>query len=188
MSSFLLPNETDVEDEIDIDELYQKNHERDLKQLSIFNKILNRIHQRIKVVSRQKCAQKFIWYNVPEYIFGQPLYDKGECIGYVMMKLSDNGFHVKYTHPSMLFVSWSKWVPSYVREQVKEKTGGTITSRGDVVEEVAEEVVEEEKPEPTTRGRKGKDYRSTDKYKPTGSLVYGDEMMEQLEKTVRFNL
>ena len=54
---------------MNIDELFEKNKQKDLKQLSIFNKILNRIHKRIQYTSRSK-KDKFVFFTVPEYLFG----------------------------------------------------------------------------------------------------------------------
>ena len=39
-SMFLYTDDDDSEQKINIDELYDKNQQRDLKQLSIFNKML----------------------------------------------------------------------------------------------------------------------------------------------------
>jgi hypothetical protein len=44
MSCLLYVDDTETNKKINIDELYDKKKQRDLKQLSIFNKILNRIH------------------------------------------------------------------------------------------------------------------------------------------------
>ena len=85
--SFIFPNEKDDENQIDIDDLYEANRKKDLKQIAIFNKLLNRIHNKIKIQSRSKLMQKYLWYNVPEYIFGEPVYDNGECISYLVKKL-----------------------------------------------------------------------------------------------------
>ena len=41
MSSFLFSTDEESTGKINIDELYDKAQQRDLKQLSIFNKILN---------------------------------------------------------------------------------------------------------------------------------------------------
>ena len=104
MTHLLFHDEEEAMDKINIDTLFEKNHKKDLKQLSIFKKILNRIHNRINVTSRSKKDQH-IFFTVPEYIFGEPLYDKGECIGYLVVKLEENGFKVEYIHPCTLFVS-----------------------------------------------------------------------------------
>ena len=89
-----------------IDELYEKQQRRDLRQVSIFNKILNRIHHRIRITSRAK-KDKHIWFTIPEYIFGEPVYKKEDCIAYIIAKLEANKFHIRYVHPNTIFVSWA---------------------------------------------------------------------------------
>ena len=100
MSSILLINDEEATGKINIDDLYEKKLKRDLKQLSIFNKILNRIHNRIKITARNKIADKFIWFIIPKFIFGEPTYSQSDCIAYITNKLADNGFYVKYIHPN----------------------------------------------------------------------------------------
>ena len=92
MSYFLYTTDDDTNQKIDIDGLFEKNQQKELKQLSIFNKILNRIHTRIKLTSRTKINDKYIWFNIPEYIFGEPIYDKAECIAYIISKLEFKKF------------------------------------------------------------------------------------------------
>ena len=69
---FTLENIEDFSEKINIDDLYEKKKERDLKNLELFNKILNRIHVRIKTTSRQKRDEQFCWFIVPEIIIGVP--------------------------------------------------------------------------------------------------------------------
>lgn len=193
-SMFLYTDDDDSEQHINIDELYNKNQQRDLKQLSIFNKILNRIHTRIKHTARTKRVDKFIWYIVPEYIFGEPCYNQGDCIGYLVMKLQKNGFHTKYVHPNTLFVSWGDWVPSYIRSEIKKKTGMIVDEKGNMVEKVSSEenVVDEDdinaglfndKSNPPVEKNK-KVYTPVNEYQPTGNLVYKNEMFEKIEKKI----
>jgi len=134
MSNFIFLNDEEAQGKINIDELYDKNMQRDLKQLSIFNKILNRVHRRITLTGRNKQNAKHVWFNVPEYIFGEPAFDSSDCVAYVISKLADNGFHVRYIHPNTLFVSWENWVPAYVRTEIKKKTGKLINEKGEIVE------------------------------------------------------
>jgi len=190
MSSFIFPNETDNTQKIDIDDLYEANHKKNLKQLSIFNKLLNRIHKKIKITSRSKPVDKHIWFTVPEYLFGEPLYNQGECIGYLVMKLEENGFLVKYLHPNTLFVSWDNWIPQYVRDEIKKQTGKVIDERGNEIYQEPEQEESQGKMEQTqsTRTHNGKTYTSTKEYKPQGGLVYDQEMFENLERSVKFKL
>ena len=165
--------------------MYESNQKRDLKQISIFKKILNRIQKRIQVTGRNKRNEKHIWFCVPEYIFGEPVYDNGECIAYVVTKLEENGFYVRYVHPNTLFVSWENWVPSYVRNEYKKKTGIVINEKGHVVSTGKEEddtKAIEHGGKPATKDQK--QYTPIDKYKPTGNLVYNPEMFEKIEKKI----
>ena len=82
---------------INIDDLYEKKRERDMSQLRLFNKMLSRVHARIKLTSRQANAEKCAAV-VPEFILGIPLYNQGDCIGYIMDKLKQDGFRIQYIH------------------------------------------------------------------------------------------
>lgn len=190
MSCFLFADDDETTGKINIDQLYDKHQKRDLKQLTIFNKILNRIHKRITTTTRTNKTDKFVWFTVPEYIFGKPIYKQGDCIGYLVVKLEENGFQVKYVHPNTLFVSWENWVPSYVRNEIKKKTGYIIDEKGNVIGNKNDENVEEsndpnnqlfnDRSEPIQK--QAKQYTSIHDYKPTGKLVYNNEMFANIEK------
>ena len=121
MSCFLFTDDSDNVDNLDIDDLYEKQQQRDLRQVSIFNKILNRIHKRIRSVGRSKTKDQYIWFTIPEYIFGEPVFNKADCIAYVVAKLEANKFHIRYGNPNTLFVSWSNWILPYVRVNSKKR-------------------------------------------------------------------
>ena len=87
---FTLDNINDFTDKLNIDVLYEKKRQHDLGKLEVFNKILNRIHVRIKTTSRQKLNEQFCWFVVPEVIIGVPKYDQGACIAYLMDRLKEN--------------------------------------------------------------------------------------------------
>jgi hypothetical protein len=188
MSCILFADEEETNRKINIDELYEKKQKRDQYQLSIFNKILNRIHKRITHTARVKTEEKHIWFVVPEYIFGEKCYNKGDCIGYLVAKLEDNGFHVRYVYPNNLFISWLHWIPSYVRSEIKKTTGLILDERGNIIGKKGEEEenadttkIVNDKNQPQ---KNQKQYTPIDNYKPTGNLIYGKEMFEKLEKKV----
>jgi hypothetical protein len=179
--------------------LFERNQNKEMRQLSIFNKILNRIHKRVNFTSKYKPKDQHIWFTVPEYIFGEPIYNNGDCIGYLFKKLEENGFIVKYVHPNTMFISWSHWIPSYMRMKVKKETGMVIDERGNILSKKGEDedadanndplngifknptATEKQNPTPTKR-----EYNSVQNYRPTGNLVYDKEMFENLEKKVSF--
>ena len=194
MATFLYVNDDDNLKKINIDDLYEKKQKRDLKQVSIFNKILNRIQTRITITARTKRNDKHIWFTIPEYIFGEPVYEKAECIAYVVTKLEDNGFFIRYIHPNTLFVSWENWIPSYVRNEIKKKKGIVIDEKGNILENKNEEkeddinsrILNDKNNNGENNKKDQKQYTPIGSYKPTGNLIYNQEMLEKLEKKVIF--
>ena len=184
MSCFLFVDDDDNVGQIDIDSLYEKRHRRDLKQVAIFNKLLNRIHKRITLTARNKSSDQHIWFTVPEYIFGEPVYDKGDCIAYLVAKLESSKFQIRYVHPNTLFVSWSHFIPSYVRQEYRKKTGIAVDEYGNIKEKEDDPEQQQQQQQQQQSGQKT--FTPIDKYKPTGNLLYAPEMFEQIERKVKF--
>jgi hypothetical protein len=193
---FTLENIEDFSEKVNIDELYEKKRKQDLNKLDLFNKILNRIHVKIKTVSRQKVDEQACWFLVPETIIGVPRYDQAGCIAYLISKLQTNGFNVRYIHPNLLFISWNHWIPSYVRTEIKKKTGIILNEYGQKIEENNDNDVKAISNEPSNpndymlRGQntdqkdgKGpkKEYTPIKSYKPSGNLIYDDELLNKIE-------
>ena len=188
MSCLLYVNEEEAGQKINIDDLYEKKHQRDLKTLSTFNKILGRVHKRIQFTGRNKRNAKHIWFTVPEYIFGEPNYDNGECVAYLVTKLEDNGFYVKYMHPNTLYISWDNWIPTYARNEYKKRTGIEVDEHGNLInnEEIKEEVADTNGGKNNTGSQNKKQFTPIEQYKPTGNLVYKPELFEKIERKVHF--
>ena len=79
--------------DVNLDELYETKQRSDLFRLELYNKLLGRIHSRIKLTSRRSKTDQFCWYVVPEVMIGAPSFDHGDCIAYLVDKLRGNGFH-----------------------------------------------------------------------------------------------
>jgi len=193
---FTLENIEDFSEKLNIDDLYEKKHQYDLQKLELFNKILNRIHVKIKTTSRQKMDEQFCWYVVPEIIIGVPKYDQGACIAYIMDKLKDNGFMIRYIHPNTLFICWNHWVPSYVRTELKKKTGIVIDEYGQKVDESGDNNASSESKnineimfkikDPNASSSKPKkpentNYKPINTYKPSGNFIYNDYLINKME-------
>ena len=177
---FTLGDEDDDNVKINLDELYEKKKQNDLTTLKLYNKILQRIHNRIKYLSNTNHLDQHCWYVVPEIIIGVPKYDHTSCIAYVIDKLKDNGFVVRYTHPNLLFISWKAWTPCYVREEIRKKTGiqidgwGNEKIRSDVPTIGLNNTIASVKPD-------SKHYRDVTSYKPTGNLIYNQDLLKTIE-------
>ena len=61
-------------EKLNLDELYEKNNT--IYVNLVFNKILNRIHHKIKLTSRQKLDEQYCWFVVTETMIGIPKYDQ----------------------------------------------------------------------------------------------------------------
>jgi len=180
---FTLENFSDFSEKINIDELYEKKRQVDLSKLELFKKILNRIHVRIKTTAKHSIHEKFCWFVVPEVMIGIPKYDQAGCIAYLMNSLQENGFNVRYFHPNTLFICWEHWVPSYVRTEIKKKTGIVVNEYGERIEEEKNEEDDEE--EQQTGGgiqqiKNSKKYTPINSYKTSGKLVYSEDLLNKI--------
>jgi len=189
---FTLGDTPDGNVQLNMDDLYERKKQHDLNTLAVYNRILSRIHVRIKTVSRQQTVEQFCWYVVPEMIIGLPKYDHTACTAYIIDKLRENGFQLRYTHPNLLFISWKHWVPGYVRNEIKKKTGVAIDGYGKEIEKKENE----KSSEPTDPNMlmfqkkdnnisvgptKGGDFKAIDTYKPSGNLIYNQDLLRRIE-------
>lgn len=192
---FTLENIEDFSEKLNIDDLYEKKRQQDLNKLALFNKLLNRIHVKIKTVSRQKIDEQFCWFVVPETIIGVPRYDQAACVAYLIDKLQQNGFNVRYIHPNTLFISWMHFVPSYVRTEIKNKTGILINEYGKKVDEENTEqktitntftnpneyMLNNNNQDQNQKGKQPKkEYTPIKSYKPSGNLIYDDDVLNKI--------
>lgn len=183
---FTLENFTDFSEKINIDELYEKKRQTDLNKLELFKKILNRIHIRIKTTAKQNIHEKFCWFVVPEIIIGVPKYDQAGCIAYLMNTLETNGFKVRYFHPNTILISWDHWVPSYVRNEIKKKTGIEVNEYGEKIEQetIDENDVVLEEQVNIQQIKNSKKYTPINSYKPSGKLVYSEDLLNKIENKI----
>ena len=187
---FTLENFSEFSEKINIDELYEKKRQLDVSKLELFKKILNRIHVRIKTTARQSIDEKFCWFVVPEVIIGIPKYDQAACIAYIMDTLKTNGFQIRYFHPNTIFISWNHWVPSYVRTEIKKKTGIIINEYGEKMKDENENEEDNNMEDPNIRNadiqqlKNSKKYTPINSYKPSGKLVYSEDLLSKIENKI----
>lgn len=178
---FDLDKIVDVGTQLNMEELYEKKQDVDKRQLDLFNKLLGKIHMRIKHISKQPNHPLILWYIVPETIIGVPRYDQAACIVYLINQLETNGFVVKYILPNLLCICWQHYIPKYVRNKIFQTTGIQVDETGVKIEP------EEEPTDPDTelhiplannkKNKSDKSYTPLNKYKPTGNLIYDDKYL-----------
>lgn len=179
-------------EKLNLDELYKQQKITEDHKLKIYQKILGRIHNKIKHTSRIRNNNKFCVYILPEFILGVPRYDINTCTTYIIEKLTKNGFNIKYTHPNLLWISWQHYIPHYERANVKKKYGVSIDGFGNVIKkenkkkEDTNSLLLREKPSSLKSILKNKndDYKKISTYKPTGNLIYNTNLLETIENKV----
>jgi hypothetical protein len=136
---------------------------------------------------------------MPETIIGVPRYDHGACTAYIIDQLKTNGFVVKYTHPNLLLISWASWCPSYVRSEIKKKTGLVVDSAGNKVDKDdldQQRGGDSDNPnelmfhrnggggsgagKSESSNKNGKVYTPINTYKPSG-LIYNENLLRKIE-------
>jgi hypothetical protein len=126
-------------------------------------------------------------------IIGVPKYDHGACTAYIIDKLNSNGFITRYTHPNLLFISWKHWVPSYVRNEIKKKTGVSVDGYGNKINEEEKNKTKEisnpnellmhnPKLSSSITSQKNKEFKNINSYTPSGNLIYNTALFKGIEE------
>lgn len=79
-------------------------NQKSQKIAACFERVLALCHKRILFHAERK--QMRFFFEVPEYLFGYPLYDVNDAIRFVVNALSQNGFLAVYYFPRFVYVSW----------------------------------------------------------------------------------
>ncbi len=81
-------------------------HEREKGRLKVFEDVLEKCYHRIQ--SAVLRDEPFAVFVVPDFIMGKPKYNFANCIEYIVFRLKQNGFSLKYFYPNALQISWGK--------------------------------------------------------------------------------
>lgn len=99
----------------------------------------------------------------------------------------------------MLFISWMHFVPSYVRSELKKKTGIVVDEFGKKIDETSEEgnpmksitnvpsdpndyiLNSKNLVDQNNKVKLKKDYTPINSYKPSGNLIYDDALLNKIE-------
>ena len=188
-------NDEDYREKISIDDLYTRKNEIEENKLKVFRKILHRVHTKIKITSRQRVAEQFTFFVIPEFLVGVPRYDVAACTAFIIDKLKENGFLVKYTHPNLLFISWAHYYDKTKRMNIKKEYGVNIDGFGNVVQSKKKsESSDNADPQNINNlmfaskkdinikvDKTKKNYKETSSYKPTGNLIYSNGLLKTIQ-------
>ena len=90
--------------DLNANELFEKNKKKNERIFNTFKKILMNCNTLIKFANQKK--QYEIIFDVPKFILGYSSFNYDECLCYLIMKLRNNNFFVKFIYPTQLYISW----------------------------------------------------------------------------------
>lgn len=91
---------------INISDLSKKKKERKETRNKVYKMILEKCTKKIIDKSNSLSNEEYIYYDIPQVIFGFPLINKEECSLFLIKELVKNKFIVKYLGNGILFISW----------------------------------------------------------------------------------
>ena len=177
-----------MSEKINLDDLYTQKQYTFENRTKVYDKILARVHKKIKTAARNKNNNCFCTYVVPEFILGLPRYNVEICTSYILDKLIANGFKVKYTHPNLIFISWQHYIPYYERQEYKKKTGIAIDGFGNMIKDKKNKnngnpnnlLLKDEKNAKNTK-KINNNYKDISNYKPSGKLIYDNDIIMSIK-------
>lgn len=93
---------------ISLSELYSLKDKKEHTKHSIFDKIIEKCHDKIK--KSALIGGMNIFFEVPYYIYGAPLYKIEDCLNYIVNALRNNGLFVQILsqpNNNILYISWN---------------------------------------------------------------------------------
>jgi hypothetical protein len=104
--------------QLNIYELQNSIHKKEQNRTNVYERILEKCHFKIKTAANKE--QYEVYYDVPQYVVGLPLFNINRCMDYLIRSLSENGFKVVYNFPKMLHISWYPPKESEVRDALED--------------------------------------------------------------------
>ena len=85
-------------------DLIKEQKEREQIRIQTFKKVYKNVEKKIILASASNFY--YVWYEVPEFILGIPIYNLKKCINFLQNKLQDNGFNIELYKPNILLIKW----------------------------------------------------------------------------------
>ena len=160
---------------LDLNELQAPLKEKEKIKNDIYDKILVRVHNRIKLVARN--AETFSYFVIPKFVLGIPMYNFDQCKHYIITSLTENGLAVNYIDPNLLYISWdtehlhSKHIPTIQNDQQNDQQQflpPQVSSSLNYIAPVQQQVYQ------PVQQQMQQDFRNTQDFVPTG--LFGTPM------------
>jgi hypothetical protein len=93
---------------ISLHELHELKSKKDRIQLICYEKVLELCHKKLRLSAEN--GSSFVFFEIPGFLMGYPLYSLEKCREYVIEVLRKTGFLVQqlnYPKENVLYISWS---------------------------------------------------------------------------------
>ena len=137
--------------QININNLYNNINKKKYEKYVVYDSILKKCHNKINRYAENLKLECI--YEIPEYIFGLPLFNKTFAKNYIINRLQENGFIVRDISNMMnngIYISWD--LSKTKNKKFKQK-----------------KVVSDE-------------YKSIDDYKPNGLFIHNESGLNSINK------
>lgn len=94
--------------QISLNSLYEMKNKKEKSKNFIFDEIIEKCHIKIKRIANNGGLN--IFFKIPPFIIGKPLYNINECKIYIINALKKNGLYVRtFTQPNenIIYISWN---------------------------------------------------------------------------------
>lgn len=98
-------------------ELYSLKDKKEKTRYNTFDKIIEQCH--LKIRKTAIVGGMNVFFEIPYFVFGAPLYKIGECITYIVNALRNNGLFVQILpHPNnnIIYISWNPSEVTYKKQ------------------------------------------------------------------------
>lgn len=85
-------------------DLIKIQKEREQIKYKTFSTIFSKIEKKITMASASNFY--YVWYEIPKFIIGFPVYNLDECTNVIIKQLEDNGFNIEKFEENLILVEW----------------------------------------------------------------------------------
>jgi hypothetical protein len=93
-------------------DVWDEQEARKEQRMSAMRPVLAQLYAKIRRQAIHAPNAPYVVFEIPEYVFGYPLYQMSEARDYLMKTLQTSGYMVWVTDGKYLFVSWLKTTPN----------------------------------------------------------------------------
>lgn len=170
-----------MEEELDLDRLYEKKRKRNLREKAVYSQVLTRVIRRInKEAENIVSDNKGILFRVPGYIPGEPTYNAARCAAWLITELEDKKLRAicdVLAGERVIYVSWKHYVPHYEREEIRKRTGLIVDANGEIIPDEPEVNEEDKQQEENKNRKKQRSFTPLQDFKPTRTGIYDEEQL-----------